>query len=112
MVSVDIYGESSNCLTKMEYILSIYNHWRSEIKYNNYQIRGLPKPLWGQEVPKEQGLACASCGSNNIYYSASPEDPEEILLDTVRCRDCGWLTDWYEDYKAGHPEEYKHDASK
>jgi len=74
---------------------------KKRLKYNSYQIKGLPEPVWGSEVDKKFGLRCASCGSDNIYYSGSSADPEEVSHETVRCGDCGWMTDWYEDYKAG-----------
>ena len=77
---------------------------KDKLKWDNYQIEGLPKPVWGGHVPYYKGvqLRCASCGSVNIHYSGSSSDPEEILMETVRCGDCGWMTDWYEDYKAGY----------
>jgi len=34
-----------------------------------------------------------------MHYSGSPDDPEEILMETVRCKNCGHITDWYEAYK-------------
>ena len=74
---------------------------QKNLKWDNYQIKDLPYPIWGKKVPKVYDLACASCGSSSIYYSGSPADPEEIFKDTVRCSNCGWMTDYYEDYKAG-----------
>lgn len=59
--------------------------------------RGLPEPRWGPPVHLVQ---CPTCGSRNMSLSASSDDPEEIIgYDTVRCRDCGRITDWYEAHK-------------
>jgi len=59
--------------------------------------RGLPEPRWGQKM---DNLMCSWCAS--LYLSASdhPDDPEEIFpYETVRCRNCGHITDWYEAYQ-------------
>lgn len=70
--------------------------------------RGLPEPKWGS---KAEGLQCPNCGSWDMYYSGSPDDPEEILSgETVRCGHCGCITDWYEARKQRehhHAEEVK-----
>jgi len=59
--------------------------------------RGLPEPRWGDRVYNVQ---CPTCGSQDMYGSAHPDDPEEILLnETVRCGHCGHITDSYESYK-------------
>ena len=55
--------------------------------------RGLPEPVWGERA---DGLQCPNCGSQEMYFSGSPDDPEEILGETVRCGHCGRITDWYE----------------
>jgi len=67
--------------------------------------RGLPEPLWGEKM---DNLQCPTCGSNDMYASASPDDPEEIFpYETVRCKHCGRITDWYEAYKQRelHPSD-------
>lgn len=63
--------------------------------------RGLPEPVWGPKLKGEwSSLQCPTCGSRNMYASASPDDPEEIFPnETVRCGACGHITDWYEAYK-------------
>lgn len=58
--------------------------------------RGLPEPKWGS---KAEGLQCPTCGSTDMYYSGSPDDPEEVFGDTVRCKNCGRITDYYEAHK-------------
>jgi len=67
--------------------------------------RGLPEPLWGEKM---ENLQCPNCGSDDMYGSASPDDPEEIFpYETVRCKHCGQITDWYEAYKQKefHPSD-------
>lgn len=34
-----------------------------------------------------------------MCFSAHPDDPEEIFPSTVRCRNCGRITDYYEAFK-------------
>ncbi|MCJ7760873.1 hypothetical protein MUP59_07020 [Candidatus Bathyarchaeota archaeon] len=65
--------------------------------------RGLPEPIWGKKTEKFEGvsLQCPTCGSKDMYYSAHPDDPEEVLTDNVRCKNCGHITDRYESYKQG-----------
>lgn len=62
--------------------------------------RGLPEPKWGpkmSELSPNFLLQCPTCGSQNMYGSASPDDPCEIFPnETVRCGNCGHITDWYE----------------
>lgn len=64
---------------------------------------GIPEPKWGPLMSKTSPrfpLRCPTCGSYTMYASASPADPEEIFLcETVRCGDCGHITDWYGAYK-------------
>lgn len=71
--------------------------------------RGLPEPIWGSKAEEFKGvpLQCPNCGSLDMYYSASPDDPEEIFTDTVRCKHCGSITDWYEAYsqRIHHPSD-------
>ena len=69
--------------------------------------KGLPEPMWGRECSSITTVQCPWCGSTNMHYSASPDDPEEILQDTVRCKNCGRISDWYEAYKQGrnHPTD-------
>jgi len=61
--------------------------------------RGLPEPVWGPPCLNNFAVQCPSCGSRDMHYSGSPDDPEEILMETVRCKNCGHITDWYEAYK-------------
>jgi len=61
--------------------------------------RGLIEPKWGPEMSNVSriGLQCPTCGSQDIYGSASPDDPEEIFpFEMARCGHCGHITDWYE----------------
>jgi len=64
------------------------------------ECRGLPEPKWGPLMPEISTgypLQCPTCGSHKMYASAHPDDPEEIFpQETVRCGDCGRITDWYE----------------
>ena len=66
--------------------------------------RGLPEPKWGplmSEISPDYPLQCPSCCSHNMRASAHPDDPTEIFGgETVRCVDCGHITDFYEAYKA------------
>lgn len=55
--------------------------------------RGLTEPIWGARAQKTQ---CPTCGSRDMYYSAHPDNPEEILIDNVRCKNCGHITDYFE----------------
>ena len=56
--------------------------------------RSLPEPKWGSLMVE---LQCPYCDSHDVYGSAHPDDPEEIFpYETVRCRNCGRITDWYE----------------
>jgi len=57
--------------------------------------RGLPEPRWSSGVA---GLQCPTCGSQDMYYSGTPDDPEEVFSD-VRCGHCGRITDYYEAFK-------------
>lgn len=53
------------------------------------------------ELSPDHPIQCPTCGSHNMCASAHPDDPEEILgCETVRCKDCGHITDYYEAYKA------------
>lgn len=76
------------------------------IKYKEFynKERGLPEPKWGDRVFMVQ---CPWCGSRDMRYSGSPDDPEEILRDTVRCERCGHIADYYEAYKQwqNHPQD-------
>jgi endogenous inhibitor of DNA gyrase (YacG/DUF329 family) len=66
--------------------------------------RGLLEPVWGDYV---KGLQCPTCGSKDMRFSGSPDDPEEIFgaAGMVRCTHCGRITDWYEANKQAenHP---------
>ena len=69
------------------------------IRYKEFynKDRGLPEPKWGGDALTP--LQCPTCGSIDMCYSGSPDDPEEILGEAVRCRHCGYITDWYEAHK-------------
>lgn len=71
------------------------------------ESRGLPEPKWGALCSANSDLQCPTCGSTDMYYSGSPDDPEEILGEAVRCKHCGRITDWYEAYtqRQNHPTE-------
>lgn len=68
--------------------------------------RGLPEPVWGEPCPDVQ---CPTCGSMDMCYSGSEDDPEEVLgaSGMVRCKHCGYITDWYEAHKQreNHPTD-------
>jgi len=67
--------------------------------------RGMLEPVWGDPV---EGLQCPTCGSQDMYASAHPNDPEEIIgNETVRCGHCGQITDYFEACKQRqtHPTE-------
>ena len=75
------------------------------IQYKEFynKDRDLPEPLWGNRLFQKQ---CPTCDSDDIYASASSDDPTEIFpAETVRCGNCGHITDWYESYKQrlSHP---------
>lgn len=74
-----------------------------EYKATYNEGRGLREPRWGRpmsEISPDYPIQCPTCGSHNMRASAHPDDPEEILgCDTVRCVDCGHITDYYEAYK-------------
>jgi len=66
------------------------------IKYKEFynEGKGIPEPIWGTKVHMIQ---CPTCGSRvNMRWSGSPDDPEEILRDFVRCGRCGHITDFFE----------------
>lgn len=71
-----------------------------EYKSTYNEGRGLPEPKWGplmSEISPDYPLQCPTCGSHDMYASAHPDDPEEIFPNsTVRCSNCGHITDWYE----------------
>lgn len=70
------------------------------LKYKKFynKDRGLPEPVWGARA---FGLQCPTCGSRDMYFSGSQDDPEEMFgaEGSVRCSHCGWMTDWYEAWK-------------
>lgn len=70
-----------------------------EIEYYNTdnQKRGLPEPRWG--APVLTIVQCPTCGSTDMYYSGSMDDPDEIFGEAVRCGHCGHFTDWHEAFK-------------
>lgn len=55
--------------------------------------RGLPEPIWGGRA---SSVRCPWCGSYNMRFSAHLDDPEELPSDSVRCKDCGRISDEYE----------------
>jgi len=75
--------------------------------------RELPEPLWGNKV-EEADVQCPTCGSTSMCYSAHPDNPEEIFPNTVRCMDCGRITDYYEAYKQkqNHPTDTPREVIK
>lgn len=76
---------------------------RYKATYN--KDRSLPEPKWGSKMA---GLQCPTCGSQDMYGSGDPDDPEEVFpYETVRCSHCGHITDWYEAHKQreNHPTE-------
>lgn len=77
--------------------------------------RGLPEPIWGDKVPGPV-VQCPTCGSTDMYYSGSPDDPEEVLVAAgdVRCKHCGHITDWFEALKQRehHPTDTPRDVIK
>jgi len=81
---------------------------RSKITYKEFynKDRGLPEPIWGDRA---EDLQCPWCGSQDMYFSGSPDDPEEIFgaAGDVRCKHCGHISDWYEAHKQRvfHPGE-------
>lgn len=63
--------------------------------------RGLPEPIWGEKLPQsncDYPCQCPTCGSPDMYYSGTPDNPEEVSSD-VRCGHCGHITDYYEAFK-------------
>ena len=71
--------------------------------------RGLPEPRWGTKM-SDPGfpLQCPVCNSQDLYASASPDDPWEIFpSETIRCAHCGRISDWYSALKQRryHPGE-------
>ncbi len=59
--------------------------------------KDLPEPVWGVPMPNTQ---CPTCASIDMHASASPDDPTEIFgVETVRCFDCGHITDHFEAFK-------------
>ena len=64
-------------------------------KYN--EGRELAEPRWGRKLSL---VKCPTCGSREMYASAHPDNPEEIISsEMVRCGSCGHITDWYEAHK-------------
>ena len=60
--------------------------------------KNLPEPIWG---PPAGGLQCPTCASIDMHASASSDDPTELAgTETVRCFDCGHITDYFEAWKA------------
>lgn len=82
-----------------------------KIRYKEFYNtnRGIPEPKWGMKMEdKDYPLQCPTCGSQNMFASASSDDPEEIFPnETVRCGHCGHITDWYEalTQRRNHPTE-------
>ncbi len=64
---------------------------------------GLPEPRWSSKVA---GLQCPTCNSANMYYSGTPDDPDEVF-NNVRCGHCGRITDYHRASKQmeRHPNE-------
>ncbi len=70
---------------------------QSTIRYKEFYNAGrnMAEPQWGRK-PTLDDLQCPTCGSHDMYYSAPPDSPSEVNMDTVRCKNCGRITDWYE----------------
>lgn len=52
---------------------------------------------WGVKL---NDVSCPNCSSWDVWSSSDRDDPEEVIgVETVRCRDCGSITDYYEAYK-------------
>ncbi len=70
--------------------------------------RGLPEPKWGSMV-EGAVIQCPMCGSTDMCYSGSPDDPEEMFGGggCVRCKHCGHITDWFEalEQREHHPTD-------
>jgi len=60
-------------------------HWKGH--YN--EKRGLPEPIQGDKSPD---CMCPYCGSINMYFSAHPDDPDEMFSDHTRCSHCGRIS--------------------
>ena len=107
-------GLCSTCLERIEAFKkagvedpTVYTRFGTLLQYKEFYNteRGLSEPLWGSEL---EDLQCTTCGSREMYESASPDDPEEIFpSETVRCAHCGRITDWYGALKQReiHPTE-------
>ena len=60
--------------------------------------RSMPEPILG--TTKLNYVKCPTCSSLDVYVSAHPDDPDEMFYgETVRCKHCGHITDWYEAHK-------------
>ncbi len=58
--------------------------------------RGMIEPFWGKKI---KNIKCRYCGFKNLYFSAHPDDPEEIFNDLARCKVCGKFdSDVYDTY--------------
>ena len=70
------------------------------IKYKEFynKDRCLSEPRLGGKA-EETVVQCPWCGSTDMYYSADPDDPEKVFSNTVRCKNCGHITDWFEAFK-------------
>ena len=76
---------------------------RYKSMYNKH--RGLPEPECGSLVT-EIRVQCPYCSSRIMYFSAHPDNPEEIIpYDMVRCAVCGHISDWYDAAKLYMMEE-------
>ncbi len=78
------------------------------IEYKEFynKDRSLPEPRWGGKV-EEAKIQCPWCNSQDMYYSAHPNNPEEVFSDPVRCKSCGHISDWFEAFKqrVQHPTD-------
>ena len=74
-----------------------------KIAYKEFynEDRELPEPKWGEACSVHTTLQCPWCNSIDMYYSGSADNPEEISGDSVRCKNCGHITDWYDAYIQG-----------
>jgi len=56
----------------------------------------LPEPRWGGPCSQHFVVQCPWCGSSDMYYSGSADNPDEVTAESVRCKYCGHITDYYE----------------
>lgn len=106
-------GECSTCIERREAfrLAKVVDptEYENVLQFKEFynKDRGLPEPIWGDKV---EDVQCPTCGSQEMCYSGSPDDPEEMFGagGDVRCRHCGYITDWYE----AHEQKIHHSTDK